>query len=51
MIGADAADAAPVSTRETPAAPTAGKAIFRRFRLELRFACAMVEPPDYPSAE
>src|SRR5262245_51871528 len=44
MTGAGAADAPPVSARETPAAPTAGKEIFRRFRLELCFACAMVEP-------
>src|SRR5262245_59576777 len=44
MTGTGAADAPPVSARETPAAPTAGKEIFRRFRLELRFACDMVEP-------
>jgi hypothetical protein len=44
MTGAGAADAPPVSARETPATPTAGKEIFRRFRLELCFACAMVEP-------
>src|SRR5215470_13325753 len=44
MIGAGAAYATPLSAKETPAAPTAGNAIFR-FRLDLRFACAMVESP------
>jgi hypothetical protein len=44
------ADAAPVIARETPAAPNAkaaflAKAAFPRFRLELRLACVMVEPP------
>jgi hypothetical protein len=38
------ADAAPVIAKETPAAPNA-KAAFLRFRMELRLACVMVEPP------
>jgi hypothetical protein len=28
--------------KETPAAPISGKAVFLRFRLEVRFACAIV---------
>jgi hypothetical protein len=38
------ADAPPVIARETPAAPNA-KAAFRRLRIEVRFACVMVESP------
>ncbi len=38
------ADAPPAMARENPAAPST-KAAFPRFRLEPRFACAMVEPP------
>jgi hypothetical protein len=38
------ADAPPVMAKETPAAPKA-KAAFLTFRLEPRFAFAIVEPP------
>ena len=38
------ADALLAITKDTPAAPNAGKAILR-FRFEARFACAIVDPP------
>lgn len=41
VVGAVAA-APPAITKDTPAAPNAGKAILRRFRFETRFACAIV---------
>ena len=44
VVGAVAA-APPAITKDTPAAPNAGKAILRRFRFETRFACAIVGPP------
>ena len=45
-VGAVAAPAVPPAiTKDTPAAPNAGKVIFRRFRFEARFACAIVGPP------
>jgi hypothetical protein len=39
----DIADAPPPIAKDIPAAPNAGKAIFRRFRFETCFACA-IEP-------
>jgi hypothetical protein len=44
FVAGAVADAAPVIAKETPAAPNA-KAAFLRFRMELRLACVMVEPP------
>ena len=44
MTGAGAADAPPVRASDTPASPTPGIAMLRRFRFEFRFACAIVEP-------
>src|SRR5580658_190829 len=44
FVAGAVADAAPVIARETPAAPNA-KAAFLRFRMELRLACVMVDPP------
>jgi hypothetical protein len=38
------ADAPPATAKDTPAAPSAGKAILRRFCFEVRFARAMLEP-------
>jgi hypothetical protein len=43
VVGA-VADAAPVITRETPAAPNA-QAALPRLRVDRRFVCVMVEPP------
>ena len=43
-VGAFAA-APPTITKETPAAPNAGKPIRRRFRLETCFVRAIVKPP------
>ncbi len=42
VVGA-VADARPPIAKETPAAPKT-KAAFRRFSLELRFACAIAAP-------
>ena len=44
VVGAVAA-APPAITKDTPAAPNAGKVILRCFRFEARFACAIVGPP------
>jgi hypothetical protein len=44
LVGGAVADAPPVIAKETPAAPNA-KAAFPMFRLEPRFAFAIVEPP------
>ena len=43
-VGATAADVLPAIAREIPAAPHAGKAILRRFRLEADFAYAIAKP-------
>jgi hypothetical protein len=37
------ADAPPAIANDTPAAPKAGKAAFRRLRFGVCFACAIVE--------
>jgi hypothetical protein len=42
-VGAVAA-APPTIANDTPAAPTTGNAVLRRFRFEACFACAMREP-------
>src|SRR6266849_1797843 len=44
-VGAAAADAPPAIAKDTPAAPNTGMAVFRRFRFEACFACAIAEPP------
>jgi hypothetical protein len=38
------AEAPPATAKEIPAAPSTGKLVFVRFRLEGCFACAMVTP-------
>jgi hypothetical protein len=43
-VGATAADAPPAIAKDIPAAPHAGKAVFRRFCFEACFARAIVEP-------
>src|SRR5262245_20168652 len=48
-VGAAAADAALAIINDTPAAPSTGKAVVRRFRFEPCFARAIVKPPDLPA--
>jgi hypothetical protein len=50
-VGATAADAPPAIAKDIPAAPHAGKAVFRRFRFEVCFARAISGALLYLRAE
>jgi hypothetical protein len=45
-VGATPADAPPAIAKDMPAAPHAGKVIFRPFRFDACFARAIVDTPD-----